>query len=63
MKPDSSQLEHWRRDHVTAYIMERLTEQFRPLRPSQIAKSWEEQNRMAGNAQVLEAIDKISKGE
>lgn len=60
--PDRSELEHWRADHVTVWIMGKLAEQFRPLRPSQLAASWEDQHLRAGHQQVIEAIDKLTNG-
>lgn len=63
IKPDSSQLEHWRRDHVTIWVMDRLMEQFRPLKASQRAASWDDYNDRVGSAKVLEAIEKLSRGE
>lgn len=58
-KPDSSQLMHWRRDHVTAWIIMKLYEKFRPLKASELAKTWEDHHLRVGEQRVLETIEKL----
>lgn len=62
-KPDRSQIEHWRRDHVTAWVIAKLSEQFRTLRPGQLAKDWPDYNLRTGQQQVLDAIDRLCNGD
>lgn len=60
MKPDSSQLSHWRHDHVTQWVMQRLIEQFRPLKACELARSWDDHNLRVGQQQVLDAIERLT---
>lgn len=59
-KPDSSQLEHWRRQPETMWIMQNLKQQFRALKPHQSAPSWEQHHRLVGNQEVIHSIEKLS---
>lgn len=59
LAPDKSTRLHWLQDRTTQWILQQLNEQFRALPPSQVAKSWEDAHRLAGQQQVLEAIIKL----
>lgn len=59
LAPDRSTRHHWLNDRTTQWVLQSLQEQFRPLKPSQTAASWEEAHRLAGQQQVIEAIAKL----
>lgn len=58
-RPSRAALHHWRQDQITAWVMGKLLAQFRPLKPWELARSWEEQHKLAGNQEVLRAIDRL----
>lgn len=61
LTPDRSQLEHWRDDPVTRWIMDKVGAQFRPWPRSRLVKPEElaQFNQTSGSQQILEAIEKL----
>ncbi len=58
-QPSKNELLYLKNDRVMKWVLEHLSKQFRPLKPYELARSWEQTHLFAGQQQVISALHRL----